>query len=62
MREVLEDLHEKGVRDEKAIAHELDLFEYQEYKKKKDQNKKRMGAKAEAKYYRPVDTDRTLDI
>lgn len=62
VREIMEDLQDRGVVDEKQIANELDLFEYQEFKKRKDRNKARMGVKAEAKYYRPVDTDRTLKI
>ena len=37
------------------------MFEYMEFKKRRDQNKARMGGK-EAKYYRPVDTERTLKI
>ena len=31
-----------------------------EFRKRRDLNKARMGVKAEAKYYRPVDTERTL--
>ena len=38
------------------------MFEYMEFKKRRDKSKARMGAKAETKYYRPVDTDRTLKI
>ena len=38
------------------------MFEYLEYKKRRDKSKARLGAKAEAKYYRAVDTDRTLKI
>ena len=62
IREIVEDLHEKGVTDEKVVTKELDMFEYMELKKKRDRSKARMGAKAEAKYYRPVDTERTLKI
>jgi hypothetical protein len=36
------------------------MFEYMEFRKRRDLTKARMGAKAEAKYYRPVDTERTL--
>jgi len=56
------DLQEKGVVEEKVIAHEIEMFEYMEYKKIRDLTKARMGAKAEVKYYRPVDTERTLLI
>ena len=62
IREIVEDLHEKGVTDEKVVTKELDMFEYMEFKKKRDRSKARMGAKAEIKYYRPVDTERTLKI
>ena len=62
IREIVEDLHEKGIDDEKIITKELDMFEYMEFKKRRDKSKARMGAKAETKYYRPVDTDRTLKI
>lgn len=55
-------MNEKGVVDDKLLAKELDMFEYMEYKKVRDRNKERMGAKAETKYYRPVDTERTLVI
>lgn len=60
--EIREDLYEKGIVDEKIIAKELDMFEYMEFKKKRDRSKARMGTKAETKYYRPVDTERTLKI
>ena len=30
VREIMEDLQDRGVVDDKQIAHELDLFEYQE--------------------------------
>ena len=62
IREIVEDLHEKGIDDEKIITKELDMFEYMEFKKRRDKSKARMGAKAETKYYRPVDTERTLKI
>ena len=62
IREIVEDLNEKGITDEKLITKELDMFEYLEYKKQRDKSKARMGAKAETKYYRPVDTERTLKI
>ena len=62
IQEIVEDLHEKGVTDEKIVTKELDMFEYMEFKKKRDRSKARMGAKAEVKYYRPVDTERTLKI
>ena len=62
IQEIVEDLHEKGVTDEKVVTKELDMFEYMEFKKKRDRSKARMGAKAEVKYYRPVDTERTLKI
>jgi hypothetical protein len=62
IRELVEDLNEKGIVDEKVLAKELDMFEYMEYKKVRDRNKARLGTKAETKYYRPVDTERTLEI
>ena len=34
IREIKEDLYEKGVIDEKIIANELDMFEFMEYKKR----------------------------
>lgn len=62
IREIVEDLNERGVVDDKVVTKELEMFEYLEYKKIRDKTKARMGAKAEAKYYRPVDTDRTLVV
>lgn len=61
IKEIVEDLNEKGVVDEKLLAKELDMFEYMEYKKVRDRNRARMGAK-QSLYYRPVDTERTLVI
>ena len=43
----MEDLHEKGVTDDKLITKELDLFEYMEFKKQKEKSRARMGAKAD---------------
>lgn len=34
--EIIEELHEKGVTDDKIVTKELDMFEYMEYKKKRD--------------------------
>ena len=62
IKEIVEDLHEKGIVDEKIVTKEIDMFEYLEFKKRRDRSKARMGAKAETKYYRPVDTERTLKI
>lgn len=59
MREIVEDLQEKGITDDKLVTKELDMFEYMEFKKHRDRSKARMGAKAD-KYYRPVDTEKTL--
>ena len=33
IQELVEDLYEKGVTDDKLITKELDLFEYMEFKK-----------------------------
>ena len=61
IREIREDLQEKGIVNDKIVTKELEMFEYKEMKKVQDRAKARLGAKA-AGYYRPVDTDRTLKI
>ena len=47
IQELVEDLYEKGVTDDKLITKELDLFEYMEFKKQREKSRARMGAKAD---------------